>query len=355
MAEAGSLFAMFQRLLIVRLSSIGDAIHTLPLAAALRRLRPGAFLGWLVEEPASPLIVNNPILDWWLVLPKGWLKKPSCLARLRRETRDQRFEVAFDAQGLSKSAAAALLSGAPLRVGFTRGEAREIAPLLDNRLIRPPGRHVVANTLGLIAALGETPPAEAELILPSCPGPELGLIQNFLAQPGLAKGFHLFGPWTSNISKCWPLEYFTDLAGRLRRATGRPSLALGYGPQEREAILQAAAKAPGDLWPAPEVTILGVAELIRRADLFVGGDSFALHTAAGLGRPTLGLFGVSDPARVGPHRAGGRSIHARLTLATSRRARARLPQDNLRALTVERVAAESLALLNRQPLPGEHP
>jgi len=343
------------RLLIVRLSSIGDVIHTLPLAAALRRLKPEAFLGWLVEEPSSPLIVNNPILDWWLVLPKGWLKKPSRLARLRRETKAQRFEMAFDVQGLSKSAVAALLSGAPLRVGFTRGEAREIAPLLDNRLIRPPGRHVVANTLGLIAALEENPPAEAELVLPPCSGPELDLIQAFLAQPDLADGFHLFGPWTSNISKCWPLEYFTDLAGRLRRATGRPALALGHGPQEREAIRRAAALAPDDLWPAPPVTILGVAELIRRAVLFVGCDSFALHTAAGLGRPTLGLFGVTDPARVGPHRTGGRSLHARLTLTTSRRARAKLPQDNLRALTVERVTAECLDLLNRQPSPREYP
>jgi ADP-heptose:LPS heptosyltransferase len=334
------------RLLIGRLSSIGDAIHTLSLAAALRRLKPGAFLGWLVEEPASPLIVNNPLLDWWLVLPKGWLKKPAWLAKLRRETKAQRFEVAFDVQGLSKSAAAALISGAPRRVGFTRGEAREIAPFLDNRLIPPPGRHVVTNTLGLLSALGETAPAEAELVLPPCPGPELDLIEDFLARPDLAGGFHLFGPWTSNISKCWPLEYFTDLAGRLRRATGRPALALGHGPEERKAVHQAAARASGDLWPAPEVTLLGVAELIRRAALFVGGDSFALHTAAGLGRPTLGLFGVSDPARVGPHRAGGRSIHARLTLASSSRARARLPQDNMRALTVERVAAESLALLN---------
>ena len=346
---------MPQRLLIVRLSSIGDAIHTLPLAAALRRLRPEAFLGWLVEEPASPLIVNNPLLDWWLVLPKGWLKKPAWLARLRRETKAQGFEVAFDVQGLSKSAVAALLSGASLRVGFSRGEAREIAPILDNCLITPPGRHVVANTLGLMAALGEKAPTEAELVLPPCPAPELDLIEDFLARPALAGGFHLFGPWTSNISKCWPMEYFTDLAGRLRRATGRPALALGHGPQEREAVRKAAAQAQNDLWPAPETTLLGVAELIRRADLFVGGDSFPLHTAAGLGRPTLGLFGVSDPARVGPHQAGGRSIHARLTLASSRRARARLPQDNMRALTVERVAAESLAILNSQPSPEERP
>jgi ADP-heptose:LPS heptosyltransferase len=344
-----------KKLLIVRLSSIGDAVHTLPLAAALRRLWPEAFLGWLVEEPASPLIVNNPLLDWWLVLPRGWLKKPSWLARLRRETKTQGFEVAFDVQGLSKSSAAALISGAPLRVGFTRGEAREIAPILDNRLIQPPGRHVVANTLGLIAALGVKAPEEAELVLPPCPGPELSLIENFLAQPALAGGFHLFGPWTSNISKCWPLEYFTDLAGRLRRATGRPALALGHGPQEREAVRRAAAQAPGDLWLAPKVTLLGVAELIRRAGLFVGGDSFALHTAAGLGRPTLGLFGVTDPARVGPHRAGGRSLHARLTLTSSRRARSRLPQDNLRALTVERVTAERLDLLNSQALPKESP
>jgi ADP-heptose:LPS heptosyltransferase len=336
------------RLLIVRLSSIGDVAHTLPLAAALRRLRPDSRLGWLVEEPAAPLIVNNPLLDWWLTLPKGWLKKPAWLALLRRELKAQRFEIAFDPQGLSKSAAAALISGAPLRVGFTRGEAREIAPLLNNRLITPPGRHVVANALGLLAALGENAPAEAELILPPCPAPELARLDYFLSRPAFKAGFHLFGPWTSNISKCWPLEYFTKLALRLRQATGRPALALSHSRTEREAVTRAAAEAPEALRPAPEVSLLGVAELIRRADLFVGGDSFPLHLAAGLNRPALGLFGVTDPERVGPHRARGRSLHARLTLTTSSRARAGLNQDNLRALDVERVAEAGLELLNNE-------
>ena len=330
------------RLLIVRLSSIGDAIHTLPLAAALRRLYPEAFLGWLVEEPAAPLIVNNPLLDWWLVLPKGWLKKISWLARLRRELKKQRFEIAFDVQGLSKSAVAAFISGAPLRVGFTRGEAREIAPFLDNRLIPPPGRHVVANTLGLLTALGEEAPSATELVLPPCPAPELARIESF---PAPADGFYLFGPWTSNISKCWPMEYFTELAARLRQTTGRPTLALGYGPAEREAVARAAVKVPGALELAPEVSPLGVAELIRRACLFIGCDSFPLHLAAGLGRPTLGLFGVSDPDRVGPHLALGRSLYTRLTLTSSSRARARLTQANLLALSVEEVEAASLRLL----------
>ena len=333
------------RLLIVRLSSLGDVIHTLPLASALRRLYPEAFLGWLVEEPAAPLIAGHPLLDWWLALPKGWMKKPAWLTRLRRELKTQNFEAAFDPQGLSKSAVAALISGAPLRVGFTRGEAREIAPLLDNRLVVPRGRHVVANALGLLTALGAEAPAEAELVLPPCPAPELARIDEFLARPTLAGGFHLFGPWTSSPAKCWPLEYYADLARRLRRATGKPALALGHGPWEREAVSLAAIDAPEDLWPAPEVSLLGAAELIRRAGLFVGGDSFALHTAAGLGRPTLGLFGVTDPRRVGPHRAGGVSLYARLTLTSSRRARARASQDNLRALTPELVADAGLALL----------
>ena len=334
------------RMLIVRLSSIGDVIHTLPLAAALRRLYPEAFLGWLVEEPAAPLIVDNPLLDWWLVLPKGWLKKITWLARLRRELKNQCFDIAFDVQGLSKSAVAALISGAPLRVGFTRGEAREIAPFLDNRLIPPPGRHVVANTLGLLAALGTDKPSEAELVLPPPSGPELARIQDFLAQPALGGGFHLFGPWTTNTSKCWPLEYFAELASKLRQATGRPALALGHGPAERTAVARAALLVPGALYPAPEVSILGVAELIRRAGLFVGCDSFPLHTAAGLGRPALGLFGVTDPDRVGPHRALGRSVYARLTFTSSRRARARLTQANLMALSVEKVEAVCLEMLN---------
>ncbi len=335
-----------RRILVVRLSAIGDAIHSLPLAAALRRLFPGCFLGWVVEKPASPLVVDNPLLDWVRVLPKGWLKKPSLARGIVREIKAERFDLAFDVHGLFKSAILPWLAGVPLRVGFTRGEARELAPILDNRLVRPPGKHVVANSLALLSAIGREAPGPPELVLPPCPEADRRAVDTFLAGPEYAGGFYLFGPWTTNLSKCWPPERFARLATLLRERTGRVSLALGYGPAEREAVDRAAAaEGSGALRLAPAVSILGVAELERRAALFVGCDSFPLHLAAGLGRPALGLFGVSDPERVGPHLPGGRSVYARLTLTRSSRQRAKLDQFNMLALGVEKVLGVCLEML----------
>ncbi len=338
-----------RRILIVRLSAIGDAIHSLPLAAAIRRSIPDCRLGWVVEQPASPLIVGNPLLDWVRVLPKGWLKKPSLVRNIVREVRAERFDAAIDVHGLFKSSVIPWLAGIRTRVGFTRGEARELAPILDNRLVEPPGRHVVANSLALLSALGLKAGGRPELVLPPCPGKDRLAIESFLADRKYAGGFCLFGPWTTNLSKCWPPERFAQLAAHLRERTGLPSLALGHGEAERGAVEKAAREeGSGAMRLAPAVSVLGVAELERRASLFVGCDSFPLHLAAGLGRPTLGLFGVSDPERVGPHLPGGRSVYAQLTLTRSSRQRAKLDQTNMLSLGVDKVLTVCREMLDSE-------
>lgn len=340
---------MPRRILIVRLSAIGDTIYTLPLAAALRRAWPDAHLGWLVEEPASPLVVRNPLLDWWRVLPKGWLKKPAEVWRLRRDLRDQRFDTVLDPQGLSKSAVAAWLTGAKQRVGFVRDEAREIAPLLNNHLVATSERQVTKIALSLLAGVGLAPsPADPELVLPPLPEEDRAAVEEALTGAGIvgAEGFYLFSPWASTVSKCWPVERFAQLARRLYDATGKPALALGHGTAQREAVWRAGAEiGAGAMRLAPEVSVLGVFALARRAAMFVGSDSFPLHAAAGLGMPTLGLFGVTDPGRFGPHLPGGVSLYATLTLARSHRARKRLDQANMLALSVDRVAETCLRML----------
>lgn len=328
---------MTHRFLIVRLSAIGDAIHTLPLAAALKKLYPDCFLGWVVEAPASSLVVNNPLVDWHYILPKRWLKRPSEVLSLRRTLREQRFDTAFDVQGLSKSAVAAWLSGAPTRIGFQKGEAREIAPWLDNRLVTPRGRHAVDITLSLLDGIGASAPGAPEFVFPRCNESDASAIAATLSAPPYRNGFILMGPWGSFEAKLWPLERFGELAQTLRQRTGLPSLMLGHGDRERTAVTALCANHP-DLAPAPDVDLPGVAELARRASLFVGCDSFPMHAAAGVGCPTLGLFGVTDPERLGPYGPRGRGIYHALTLVRSTRERAQLGQDNLLGLSVEAVA-----------------
>jgi ADP-heptose:LPS heptosyltransferase len=332
------------RILIVRLSAIGDTIHSLPLAAAIRRARPDAFIGWIVEKPAAALIAGNPLLDWVKIVPKGWLKKPSLIAEIRRELRAQRFDTAVDVQGLTKSATAAWLSGAKTRIGFTKGESRELAPWLDNVRIAPAGTHIVDKSLSLLRGIGIAPPERGEFVLPPCGEADARAVDAFARGFGDA-GFVLLGPWGSFDAKLWPLERFLQLAERLRGEFGTVSAMLGHGEKERSAVGNLAEKSGGALVAAPDVGLVGVAELAQRARLFVGCDSFPMHAAAAAGCGTIGLFGVTDPERLGPYGERGRGIFAKLTLPASTRERRLLGNENMLALEVGRVFAACAEML----------
>ncbi len=333
------------RILIVRLSAIGDTVHSLPLAAAIRRARPDAFIGWVVEKPAAALIENNPLLDYVRVVPKGWLKKPSLVAALRRDLAAQRFDVAVDVQGLTKSAVAARLSGANIRVGFTRGESRELAPWLDNVRLAPEGTHIVDKSLSLLRGIGIEVPLRGEFVLPPCGEEDMRAMDAFTGGIGAAPGFVLLGPWGSFAAKLWPLARFLELAKRLRGERGLVSAMLGHGEKERRAVRELAEQSGGALLAAPDVGLAGVAELARRARLFVGCDSFPMHAAAAVGCGTIGLFGVTDPARLGPYGPRGKGICARLTLPKSTRERRKLTNENMLALSVDAVAAACAEVL----------
>lgn len=333
------------RILIVRLSAIGDTVHTLPLAAAIRKAHPDCHLGWLVEKPAAALLENNPLLNWVRVLPKGWLKHPGEIIRLRRDLRQQSFEIAIDPQGLAKSAIAAYLSGAKTRIGFTRPAARELAPLIYNLRLPPQGIHAIDKMLSLLRGIGLVPPqpGAGEFVIPPPAAGDRQAIAATLAAEKYRQGFVLMGPWGSFPAKLWPLDRFRELAVLIRARTGLPSLILGHGESERAAIEKLSAAAPDALAPAPDLSLTGVAELARKAAYFVGCDSFPMHVAAAVGCRTFGLFGVTDPERLGPYGPKGKAIFDKITLPKSTRERRRLGQENMLGLSVAKVWGEITA------------
>jgi ADP-heptose:LPS heptosyltransferase len=95
------------RILIARLSAIGDVLHGLPVLCALREAFPQAFIGWVVEGVSAQLLRNHPALDELIAVPRKWLKSPNTVLNLRRQLRALKFDVAIDMQGLTKSAVAA--------------------------------------------------------------------------------------------------------------------------------------------------------------------------------------------------------------------------------------------------------
>src|SRR4029079_12986404 len=116
------------RVLLVRLSAVGDCVQTMPLACAVRQHWPAAHLTWVVEKGAAPLVAACDAADSLITLPKGFAKSPRLLLRLRRTLLQREFHFSLDPQGLLKSALVARLSAAKRRIGFSRPTAREINP-----------------------------------------------------------------------------------------------------------------------------------------------------------------------------------------------------------------------------------
>ncbi|MDP6058295.1 MAG: glycosyltransferase family 9 protein, partial [Pirellulaceae bacterium] len=159
------------RILICRLSAVGDCILTTPMLCALREQFPKAFLAWAVEPAAAPLLENHPALDRLIVVDKRWLKSWQKIRFVRKELRALKFDVAIDPQSLSKSAMLAWLSGAKQRIGFQTPRGKELSLWLNNHFIKQSARHLVDCQLELLQALGVDSP-RAQFCLPTSPSAE---------------------------------------------------------------------------------------------------------------------------------------------------------------------------------------
>src|SRR5262245_21324963 len=169
------------KIAIVKLSSLGDVIHALPVARALRRGLPALQLTWIVEAREHALLENHPDLDvvvpvdtrlWRRIIrrPAGARQVLGKVSRLRTRIRSARFDVALDLQGLMKSGLLTAYTGAPLRIGFSADHCRErLNCLFTNRRVRPPASavHVVDQYRSLLAPLGVEPgPVEFHVPIP---------------------------------------------------------------------------------------------------------------------------------------------------------------------------------------------
>ena len=290
-----------RRLLILRLSSLGDIVHALPVAAALRAAFSSAYIAWLVDERWRPLLDQVEGLDAVLAVPRAsWGGLRQGVARLRRE----RFDCVLDVQGLYKSAILSWLSGAPLRVGFNSATARESgASLFYNRRVSPPHAHRIEKNLSLAAAIGVVPAVPGAAVAGNFPlrisrDAEASVAQT-LRSHGVSAYFML-SPGGGWLSKCWPPDRYGELHRRLAARLGWRGV-VTYGPGERplaEAVLASAGS------PAPLLLELDLPQLmaaLRGARFFVGADTGPLHLSVALGTPVVGLYGPTDPVQTGPY------------------------------------------------------
>lgn len=301
------------RVAIVKLSSLGDVIHALPVARALRRAFPAAELTWIVEAREHAILRDHPDLD--RIVPvdtRRWrrlLRRPSGVPevwgkvrRLRTRMRAARPDVALDLQGLIKSGVLTAYTGAPVRIGFARARCREpLSALFTNRHVTPPAeaRHVVEQYLALLAPLGLTG-VRPEFHVPARPAAERRM-DEFLAERGVKADTRLcaLNPGAGRADKRWPVSHFRTLAERLATEAGARVLVL-WGPDEAHVARAIAADLPSRPLLAPPTDLDELTALLRRARLVVAGDTGPLHLAAALGTPALGLFGPTRAERNGP-------------------------------------------------------
>lgn len=293
-------------IVIVKLSAIGDVLHGVPTAVALKRSFPRAKIGWVVEGRAGDVLAGHPAIDHLFRLPRGWMKSLSTIGALRRQLRDFRPDVAVDLQGLLKSAVPTWLSGARVRIGHARGESREQAWRFYTHAVEPTAPHVVDRNLHLLSTVG-IPASVPAFDMPRWPVSRLRM-QEWVASLRLPRPPVLINPGAGWPSKIWPAERFAAVARELMRRHAAPSVVVWGGGSEREAAERIASQAGPAAIMAPQTSLQDLGELCRLARMFISSDTGPLHLAAAVGTPCVGLFGPVPATRNGPYGPGHRVV-----------------------------------------------
>ena len=352
-----------ERLLIVRLSAMGDVIHTLPAAYALREAFPEASIGWLIEErwvellcaPGTPLrgprSAQRPLVDW--VHPVnliGWRKSLLSISTLQQiakvwnDVRAARYQVAVDLQGAIRSAVLARWSAA--YVVYGAAEPRESpATLWYTRRAIAGGAHVIEQNLSVAEAVAQTKMRIPRVEFPSDVVAERRIDEKL----GGAANFAILNPGAGWGAKRWPAERYGRVARAL--AAGGVRSILNCGPGEEDLAREAEVASEGAA-TAIQCSITEFIALTRRARLFIGGDTGPLHLAAALRVPVVAIFGPTDPARNGPY--GTRSIVLRNPASPTTHARIAKPDEGMLEISVDAVVDAARTLLTQDVTEAAH-
>jgi heptosyltransferase-1 len=356
----------FDRLLIVRLSAMGDIIHTLPAVAALRHAYPQSTLGWLVEERWAELLCTlrnpragqrsqqRPLVDRvhtvntadWRRAPfsfNTWLQMAVGLSELR----GIQYDAAIDFQGAVRSALLARWSGATMVYGSTQPRENAASMFYTREVfIETNSTHVVEQALSLARAVTSrtsdtmagfpTTASETQVEFPVDPDAE----RKIASLTADVRDYAILNPGAGWGAKRWPAERYGQIARELA-SDGLRSL-VNYGPGEEDLAAAVEAASEGT---AQKISC-SVSELIaltRRARLFIGGDTGPMHMAAALRVPVVAIFGPTNPARNGPY--GTKSIVLRSSSSVTDHTRHREPEQGLLLIGVGEVVSAARKLL----------
>lgn len=303
----------YPRILIIRLSALGDVVNSLPVASAIRDHLPEARVTWLVEDRTAEIVRACPDVDETIVFPRrrlgsgSPLRRTGTLLRYIATIRQAAFDIILDLQGNLKSGMHLAILRGGRTIGFAPGFNREFSHIFAGRRVRPGNviQNRVEKHLSILRAIGiDRPRARFRITISD------RIRDDVRALLGTT-GYIVIHPGTSRrgILKRWRADRYAELATRLSRETDG-GIVVTWGGDELALARAIADRSNGVARVAPEMpSLLHLAALLKGSRLVIGSDSGPLHLANAVGTPCLTLFGPKDPAIYAPYGDGHRVIY----------------------------------------------
>lgn len=289
-----------KRILVVRLSAIGDVIMASGIVPALRSKYPDAYIAWLVEPMAANLLSENPQVDevilWqkshWKFLwkEKRFLELASEIRKFRRELRERNFDLALDLQGILKSAVLAWLSGARERIGL--GSKEGAKRFHTHTLKRRPDHPLISSEYRAMAEYLQIPSSAFEMSIPFSEETEASALHKTATQPG---EYAVICPFTTRPQKHWFEQSWQEFSALLKDRYDMPIVILG-GPGDKDTAYQLQRGADVSLINlCGQTSLLEAAAVIENAKILIGVDTGLTHLGIAKKIPTIALFGSTRP------------------------------------------------------------
>lgn len=329
------------RILIVRLSALGDIVFATALLQGLRERFPQAHIAWLAQSGFAGVLEGDPRLDELIRVPKETLKSPAALNALRGELTQRQYDWVIDCQGLLKSRVLARLAGGATRIGFA---SKEPGKFFMHHL-RPKGGNPadISSEYRYLAKQITGLPAQPPRLVVSAESQ--ARIAAELQQLGLRPGFIALCPFTTRPQKHWMEEYWPQLAQKLAARGHGPFVVFG-GPADRGTAERIHAQLPpGSVNLAGETRLAELGGWLSQAGLVIGVDTGLTHIGIAVQRPTLALFGSTCPYTGGADSPLTVMYDALPCAPCKRNPTCGGAWTCMKQLTPERVAAEALKLL----------
>lgn len=298
----------YKNILLIKMSSLGDVLHTLPFAAELRKLYPNAKITWLVHPQFAGFVPDPPVIDEVIYFDKkkfntmGLGEKWHYFCEMRELLHSKHFDLVLDMQGLFKSAVLAAISGCDERLGY--GELREGSNFVSKAISGAHSKdHVIERYLDVVRYLGaDVPVGELEFPMPNLDKETVSVQEKLLAKGMDAHAeYMVMVPGARWWTKEWPVEYYANLAKMIVRNGTYVVLAGGADDSVKGAKIKELSESKFVIDMTGQTSLRELAALIKKCNVYISADTGPLHFAAALKKPLVAMYGPTKADRTGPY------------------------------------------------------